>query len=217
MSSELEKKDYGLILQNLKEKIRQARLRASVVVNAQLLQVYWEIGQTILEQQKKMGWGKKIIKQLSIDLRTEFPDMKGFSERNLVYMQTFAATYPHFTITQPLVAQITQGQPAQLQTVESQENAIVQPAVAQLEKLVSQLPWTHNTVLLDKLPSLEERLFYIQKCIQNGWSKAVLVHQIESDLYNQQGKAITNFEQTPPNTNQIWRAKCLKTLISSIS
>jgi len=197
MSSELDK-DYGLILQDLKEKIRQARLRASVVVNAQLLQVYWEIGQTILEQQKRLGWGKKIIKQLSNDLRTEFPDMRGFSERNLVYMQTFAATYPHFTITQSLVAQIAQGKPAQLENVENQENAITQPVVAQLERLVGQLPWTHNIVLLDKLPTLEERLFYIQKCIQNGWSKAVLVHQIESDLYNRQGKAITNFEQTLP-------------------
>ena len=70
--------------------------------------------------------------------------------------------------------------------------------LAQLEKLVSQLPWTHNTILLDKLPSQEQRLFYVQKCIQNGWSKAILIHQIESDLYNRQGKAITNFEQTLP-------------------
>ena len=194
MSSELDK-DYGQMLQDLKEKIRQARLRASVVVNAQLLQVYWEIGQTILEQQKRLGWGKKVIKQLSADLKMEFPDMKGFSERNLVYMQTFASAYPQFAITQPAVAQITQGKPAEL---DNQIGTITQPVVAQLEKLIGQLPWSHNTVVLDKLPSVEERLFYVQKCLQNGWSKAVLVHQIESDLFNRQGKAITNFEQTLP-------------------
>jgi len=187
MSSELDK-DYGLILQDLKEKIRQARLRASVVVNAQLLQVYWEIGRAILEQQEKMGWGAKIIDRLASDLRMEFDDMKGLSIRNLKYMRAFAEAYPQFV----------QPSPAQLQNVESQENAIVQPAAAQLEKLVGQLPWTHNTVLLDKLPSLDERLFYVQKCIQNGWSKAVLIHQIESNLYSRQGKAITNFELTLP-------------------
>ncbi len=187
MNSELDK-DYGLTLQNLKEKIRQARLRASVVVNAQLLQVYWEIGQTILEQQEKMGWGAKIIDRLASDLKMEFDDMKGLSIRNLKYMRAFAEAYPQFV--QPSLAQ--------LQNVEYQKNPIVQPLVAQLEKLVGQLPWTHNTILLDKLPSLDERLFYVQKCIQNGWSKAVLIHQIESNLYSRQGKAITNFELTLP-------------------
>lgn len=187
MSSELDK-EYGLILQDLKEKIRQARLRASVVVNAQLLQVYWEIGQTILEQQKKMGWGAKIIDRLAADLKMEFEDMRGLSVRNLKYMRAFAEAYPQFV----------QSTLAQLQITENQESKIVQPVIAQLEKLIGQLPWTHNIVLLDKLPTPEERLFYIQKCIQNGWSKAVLVHQIESDLYKRQGKAITNFEQTLP-------------------
>lgn len=187
MSSERDK-DYALILQGLKEKIRQARLRASFAVNTQLLQVYWEIGQTILEQQKKMGWGAKIIDRLAADLKMEFEDMRGLSVRNLKYMRAFAEAYPQFV----------QSAPAQLQTIENQESLIVQPMVAQLERLVGQLPWTHNTVLLDKLSTLEERLFYMQKCIQNGWSKSVLVHQIESNLYNRQGKAITNFEQTLP-------------------
>ena len=123
MSSELDK-DYGFILQDLKEKIRQARLRASVVVNAQLLQVYWEIGQTILEQQNVLGWGGKIVKQLSADLKTEFPDMKGFSERNLRYMRDFAKAYPDFAIWQPPVAK--------LQGVENQDSAITQPVAAQL-------------------------------------------------------------------------------------
>jgi predicted nuclease of restriction endonuclease-like (RecB) superfamily len=195
MGSELDK-SYGQILHDLKEKIRQARLRASVAVNAQLIQVYWEIGRTILEQQKKSGWGKKIIKRLSMDLRAEFPDMRGFSERNLVYMQTFASIYPDFT--QPSVAQFTRGQSAQSQPPDNQISEITQPAVAQLGKLVGHLPWAHNIVLLDKLSTPHERLFFAQKCIQNGWSKAVLIHQIDSGLITRQGKAITNFEQTLP-------------------
>jgi predicted nuclease of restriction endonuclease-like (RecB) superfamily len=187
MISELDK-DYGLTLQDLKEKIRQARLRASMIASAQLLQVYWEIGRVILEKQKKLGWGAKIIDRLAADLKVEFEDMKGLSVRNLKYMRAFAEAYPQFV----------QPSSPKLENTENQKNAIVQPAAAQLEKLVGQLPWTHNTVLLDKLPSLDERLFYVQKCIQNGWSKAVLIHQIESNLYSRQGKAITNFELTLP-------------------
>ncbi len=189
MSSELES-GYGQILQDLKEKIRQARLRASVVVNAQLLQVYWEIGQTILEQQTKQGWGSKTIERLAADLKIEFEDMKGLSVRNLRYMRDFAKAYPQLSIWQPLAAK--------LQNIESQESLIVQPPAAQLERVVGQLPWSHNIVLLDKLPTVEERLFYAHKCIQNEWSKSVLIHQIESNLYSRQGKAITNFEQTLP-------------------
>ena len=207
MSSELDK-DYGLILHDLKEKIRQARLRASVVVNAQLLQVYWEIGQTILEQQKRLGWGKKVIKQLSVDLKTEFPDMKGFSERNLVYMQTFAAAYPQFTITQPAVAQITQGKPAEIEETDNQVSTITQGSPAQIETQsldeivrvpLAQLTWYHHTTLLDKVKDPEIRQFYIQKTVEGGWTRDMLVNQIESGLHKRQGALTHNFQQTLPD------------------
>ena len=207
MSSELDK-DYGLILQDLKEKIRQARLRASVVVNAQLLQVYWEIGQVILEQQKRLGWGKKVIKQLSVDLKTEFPDMKGFSERNLVYMQTFAAAYPQFTIVQPVAAQITQGKPAQLEKSDNQISTITQGSPAQMENQsldeivrvpLAQLTWYHHTTLLDKVKDPEIRQFYIQKTVEGGWTRDMLVNQIESGLHKRQGALTHNFQQTLPD------------------
>jgi predicted nuclease of restriction endonuclease-like (RecB) superfamily len=187
MNSDLDK-GYVLLLQTLKEKIREARLRASVVVNAQLLQVYWEIGQIILEQQSKEGWGAKIIERLASDLKIEFEDMKGLSVRNLKYMRAFAEAYPQFV--QPTAAQ--------MQSVENQSSESVQSEIAQLGALVSRLPWTHNIVLLEKLSTVKQRLFYANKCIQNGWSKSILVHQIESDLYNRQGNAISNFELTLP-------------------
>jgi predicted nuclease of restriction endonuclease-like (RecB) superfamily len=191
---------YGQILQDLKEKIKQARLRATVVVNAQLLRVYWEIGRTILEQQEKLGWGAKIIDRLASDLKGEFEDMKGLSVRNLKYMRAFAEAYPQFV----------QSPAALLQVFENQEIEFVQPVVAQLDKLVGQLPWSHNIVLLDKLSTSQERLFYAQKCIQNGWSKAVLIHQIESGLIARQGKAITNFEQTLPKDQSDLARETLK-------
>jgi len=197
MSSELDK-DYSLILQDLKEKIRQARLRASVVVNAQLLQVYWEIGQTILEQQKKMGWGAKIIDRLASDLRIEFDDMKGLSIRNLKYMRAFAEAYPQFG--QPPVAQI--------QSPENQNIAFVQVQPAQMENQsldeivrvpFAQLTWYHHTTLLDKVKDPEIRQFYIQKTVEGGWTRDMLVHQIESGLHKRQGALTHNFQQTLPD------------------
>ncbi|MGB6299669.1 MAG: PDDEXK nuclease domain-containing protein [Rivularia sp. (in: cyanobacteria)] len=127
--------------------------------------LYWQIGRKILTQQQQKGWGAKVVNKLAKDLKNAFPDMKGFSERNLKYMKTFAETYPDEQIVQQLVAQI---------------------------------PWGHNLRILDTIKDTSVRLWYVQKTIENGWSRNVLVHQIESDLYNRQGKAITNFEQTLP-------------------
>lgn len=175
--------NYVNIIARLKEKIRQAKTKASLAVNKELLNVYWEIGNTILEQQKSEGWGAKVIDRLAQDLKHEFPDMQGLSIRNIKYMRAFAEAYPEFSIVQPTLAQ--------LQIADNQNNTIVQQVVAQLT-------WSHNIVLLDKVKKLEERVFYAQKTIENNWSKNVLILQIENKLFERQGKAITNFPQTLP-------------------
>jgi predicted nuclease of restriction endonuclease-like (RecB) superfamily len=98
-------RNYLSILEGLKQKIRQARVKAILSVNAQLIQVYWEIGKVILEQQEHEGWGAKIIDKLAADLKAEFPDETGFSVRNLKYMRAFAEAYPTLPFTQgPLAA-----------------------------------------------------------------------------------------------------------------
>jgi predicted nuclease of restriction endonuclease-like (RecB) superfamily len=158
-------KDYEDLLARLKSQIRTAQVRAAVAVNRELVLLYWRIGKEILLKQHEQGWGAKVIDQLAKDLRQEFPDMQGFSPRNLKYMRAFADAWP--------------------------DEAIVQQAAAQL-------PWFHNCVLLDKVKSPEERLWYIQQAIQYGWSRNVLVIHIESGLYRRQGKAITNFQVTLP-------------------
>jgi predicted nuclease of restriction endonuclease-like (RecB) superfamily len=188
-------KNYALVLRDLKEKIRLARSRASFTVNTQLLQLYWEIGSTILLRQKQEGWGTKVIARLAADLRSEFPDMKGLSQRNFEYMQTFAGAWPHFPFPQPAVAEMPESVKSNKILPRSFSNirtsTIPQP-------LVAELPWTHHIIILDKVQGLMERLFYISKSIQNGWSKSVLAWQIESKLHLRQGKAITNFKQTLP-------------------
>lgn len=88
-----------LVLDSLKEKIRQSRYRAVFSVNKELLLVYWEIRNSILQQQQIHGWGAKIIDRLTVDLKSEFLDLKGLSVRNLNYMRSFAEAYPNFGIT----------------------------------------------------------------------------------------------------------------------
>lgn len=100
---------YQELLEGLKDRIRSSQIRAAIAVNHELILLYWQIGQEILVRQEQQGWGAKVITQLSKDLAQEFPEMKGFSTRNLKYMRTFANAYPDLEIGQQPVAQIPWG------------------------------------------------------------------------------------------------------------
>jgi predicted nuclease of restriction endonuclease-like (RecB) superfamily len=168
--------NYLEIINKLKQEVEAARLHAALTVNKQMLVLYWRIGKIILEQQQSQGWGTKVVDRLATDLRKAFPDMKGFSSRNLKYMRAFADTYPAFV----------QDPPAQ-----TDADRIVQAPLAQIT-------WYHHVTLLDKVHDDRERMFYITKTAENGWSRNVMVHQLESKLYERQGKAISNFTETLP-------------------
>lgn len=196
--------NYQQILKQLKEKIRSARTKVVYTVNTQLLEIYWEVGRTILVQQELEGWGTKVIDRLSSDLRVEFPDMKGFSVRNLKYMRAFAEAYPNFkTLPEKEVnqAEIKTSEIVQIpsaQLARNEENQFVQTNLAQLS-------WSHHTAILDKISDPQIRKFYLQKTIENGWSRNVMIHQIESELHKRQGKIQSNFQQViaPPNSELV--------------
>jgi len=99
-------KDYHALLTELKQRIKSERLRVVLASNAALIMLYWDIGQSILTKQAKEGWGTKVIDRLSSDLEKEFPDMKGFSPRNLKYMRSFAEAWTDRSIVQRVIAQI---------------------------------------------------------------------------------------------------------------
>ena len=160
--------DYAALLGEIKERIRTERVRVVLAANQAMVLLYWDIGRAILARQEREGWGARTIDRLSHDLREAFPDMRGFSPRNLKYMRAFAAAWP--------------------------DRAIVQQAAAQI-------PWFHNCVLLDKVSDLETRLWYVAKAREKGWSRSVLTLQIERRLHQRQGKAITNFPQTLPQSD----------------
>jgi len=99
--------NYTTLLAELKQRIREERLRVVMTANAAMVLLYWDIGRAILERQQHEGWGAKVIDRLSADLRREFPDMQGLSPRNLKYMRAFAAAWPDRQIVQEVLAQIT--------------------------------------------------------------------------------------------------------------
>jgi predicted nuclease of restriction endonuclease-like (RecB) superfamily len=165
MSDLFNLKDYETFLTDLKVRIRSAQVRAALAVNRELVLLYWQIGRDILTRQQQQGWGAKVIQTLSKDLKQEFPEMKGFSRSNLLYMRAFAQAFPDEAIVQASLGQIT---------------------------------WYHNIALLDKLKSNEERLWYARQTVEHGWSRNVLVYQVESDLYRRMGGAITNFDRALP-------------------
>lgn len=191
--------NYHFVLKQLEETINGSRQKVIRVANTELLTTYWEISRTILEQKEKAGWGQKIIEKLANDLRAKFPNMKGLSVRNLKYTQSFAAAWPFFPFPQPAAAEMpTVGQ--------QEDNLIVQSSIAQLQlveiqnieqnqSLLLQIPWTHHIIILDRVKTLTERIFYIKETIRNSWSINMLKINIETRLHERKGNAITtNFD-----------------------
>lgn len=176
-SSMIPPDSYELFLTNLKERIRTARVKAALAVNKELILLYWHIGTEILQRQEAEGWGSKIVTQLAKDLKREFPEMKGLSRTNLMYMRTFAEAWPDEQI---------------------------------VHQLGGQIPWKHNCVLLEKVKDPDARQWYIRKTVEHGWSRNVLVMQIETDLYKRQGSAVTNFERTLPKPQSDLARQMLK-------
>ncbi|NDY72701.1 DUF1016 domain-containing protein [Desulfobacter hydrogenophilus] len=186
----LTKAEYRDWLKEIKQRVRQAQVKAAVQVNTALLTFYWELGADIVTRQKKARWGSGFLKQLSQDLMAEFPDIKGFSYRNIKYIRSWYLFY-----SEGLANWATGCCPIEKQAVapiDSTEKR--QQAVAQLV----QIPWSHNLIIISKCKEITEALYYVNKTMAHNWSRNVLTHQIESGLYQREGKAVTNFAKTLP-------------------
>jgi len=145
------------------------------------LDLYWNIGKSISEKVEKSNWGTSVVEQLSKDLKKELPNQKGFSRSNLFSMKKWYELYSNSNIK-----------------------------IEKIQQLVGQIPWGHNVLIISKSKNVEEALFYIKKTIENNWSRSVLMHQIELDFYQRQGKAITNFKNILPAPNSELANETLK-------
>ena len=99
--------DYASWISSLKRRIHEAQIRAAIVVNTELVRLYWQIGHEILERQNEQGWGAKVVERLAKDLKAEFPEMTGFSRANIMYMRAFAAAWTEDEIVQAPLGQLT--------------------------------------------------------------------------------------------------------------
>ena len=192
--------DYPLLLEDLKGRIRAAQTRAALSVNRELIHLYWEIGRRMVERQDQEGWGRSVIERLAGDLQQEFPGLRGFSRSNIWRMRSFFLAYreevfrkPNSRISEPLdsIALNPDFEPILAQPV--RELDLSAPPAD-----LTALPWGHNVLLIERLKRRGHRLWYARKAAENGWSRAVLLHQIDSGLHRRQGKALNNFDRVLP-------------------
>lgn len=192
---------YADLLEDLKDRIRRTQVRAVVAASRELIRLYWDIGREIVQRQEWEGWGAKVIDRLAADLHKAFPAQAGFSRANIHRMRAFYLAYTkELTVVAQAARQLTTAIVAQPVRQLPEQPAAITPAPdgLNLPQAVAEIPWGHNIVLFQQLKDPRQRLWFAQKVAQHGWSRAVLVHQIELDLYNREGKALTNFSETLP-------------------
>lgn len=176
-----ENSEYLNWINDVKSKIQSAQLKAALSVNMELLLLYWDLGKSISVKINESNWGTSVVEKLSIDLKNEFPNQKGFSRSNLFSMKQWVEFYSTSNIE-----------------------------IEKIQQLVGQIPWGHNLAIITKSKSVNEALFYCEKTIENNWSRAVLINQISADFYNRKGKAITNFNTTLPTPHSELATETLK-------
>lgn len=180
--------DFPILLKEIKSRIQQAQTRAMLSVNAELVQLYWDIGRMIAARQQQEGWGAAVIPRLARELENELAEVKGFSERNIGRMIAFYREYP----TPPDIL------PQAAAKIESSEK-VPQAAAKLPESLLWSIPWFHQIVLMEKVKDRTARLWYMQQTLANGWSRNILLAMIQSEAHARQGQAITNFERLLPS------------------
>ena len=190
----IDNNEYQQWFQHLCEEIDKQRLKAVMQLNAATLQHYWWLGSDIIQKQKEQGWGAKVIDQLSVDLQKRYGSDSGYSARNLGYMKSFAAEYPDFPFLQVPLAEL-------------QEKPFLQARLANytvtadgefVQVPLAQITWYHHISMLPKVKDLTLRAFYMTEAHIQGWSRDIMMMQIE-DSYHKKAVALpNNFDTTLP-------------------
>ena len=198
-SAAVGRSDFAALLADVKGRIQTAQTRAVLAVNAELVRLYWDIGQMIDGRQRREGWGAAVIPRLAKELKNELPELKGFSERNIDRMIAFYRAYPDpAAFSPPAVAKLLpQGKAPQV--VAKSSTRIVQGVPAQTpDSLPWSVPWAHHVVLMEKVKDLAVRRWYMAQTLANGWSRNVLAVQIDARAHARHGKAVSNFAALLP-------------------
>lgn len=189
--------DYLRLLSQVKLRVRLAQQRAIYSANDEMLRMYWDIGHLLSEAQKQIGWGNGALNRLSVDMRNDYPEIKGFSVRNCQCMIQFYNEYNQELTLPKDASPITQSSVAQLPRQKTQLS------VAQLPKYnftlpILHLPWTHNIILIQRVKDIKARYWYMVQTITNHWSKDYLADAIKQDYYKRHGALANNFDMALP-------------------
>lgn len=194
-------KEYKDWILDLSQRYRRSQIKAAVKVNMEKLLFNWQLGRDIVEMHVEERWGEKVITQLSKDLRLALPGVDGLSRSNIYYCKNFYLLYSQDSeIVQQVIGQLEGKTNASTSEIVHQlegqfaDNIFVQQVVG-----LFQIPWGHHCTIIDKVKGDRKKaLFFVRKTIEEGWSRGVLETWIATDLYNREGKAITNFHNTLP-------------------
>lgn len=202
MSSKLIKQDdsYRNWIQEVSKRFRQSQLKAAIKVNSEMLRFYWMLGKDISSMRLDAKYGTGFYQSVSSDLQEFFPDVRSFSVTNLKYMRYFYELYSNIENHPQLGDDLKDKQ----NRPQFGDNSTITGNCQQLaadfgNNEIYCIPWGHHKLLIDKCKGNPEKaLFYVHKTIENNWSRAVLLNFLSTDLYERQGKAVTNFALTLP-------------------
>lgn len=189
---------YAGLLAEIKQRIRHAQARAWMAVNADMIRLYWSIGQVIDRRQRQEGYGTAVIPRLSRDLHNELPDEKGFSERNIKRMLAFFRLYPSAALDAELVPQPVAQAALPPAGAANALAPLAQPAPTASgadfpAALLLAIPWGHHAVLMEKVKDAVARQWYMRAAVENGWSRELLQNHIDSSSHRRAGRAASNF------------------------
>ena len=198
--------EYVQWIYDVKQRFRSAQIKAAVKVNSEQLYFNWQLGRDLVMRKAEETWGSGIVEQVSLDLQSEFPEVKGFSTTNLWYMKKWYLFYAAGEIEETnalftaALTSLSAGQQKLQQLAGEIPSEKLQRVVGEIEFpiLFSYIPWGHHIEIITKCNTIPEAVFYIQHDIKNGWSRSALQNQIKADLYHKMGNAITNFSSQLP-------------------
>lgn len=183
MKNKLATASYAAWVQDLKKRIRNTQIKASIAVNVEMLELYWNIGKDISEMHLDVAYGTHFFEKLSQDLRSEFEDVQGFSERNIRYMKRFYDFY---------------------------KEKILHQLGADFEAELFTIPWRHHIEIFTHAKSIDEALFFVAKTKENGWSRSVLLNMMDTKMYETRGNTVNNFALTLPKEDSECAKEILK-------
>ena len=203
-------KEYAQWIYDVKQRFRNAQIKAAVKVNSEQLLFNWQLGRDLVVRKAEEKWGNGIVEQVSLDLQAAFPKAKGFSARNLWNMKkwySFYSSYEDFGTVVNVLSKQMDISSLKLQQVAAEIQEAVpdeklQQAVAEIPfpALFGFIPWGHHIEIITKCKDLNEALFYVKRTIEEGWSRNALDNCLRADMYHAVGTAVTNFSEKLPTT-----------------